>query len=181
MGPAFNHSVSISSNSKGEPAALYRQISGWSSRLGVSFGDGTAGHFRPTSAPRSRAAIVLGRHGSTGHEPTHAGRSFVHAVHGRVQRYNGHVLREMVRGALGSFSRRDAEQLNNHTTQPAIPRLVVIPRMPVLPHGKTIYRNRARMNGQIARLRECFADVTWQRGHQIGRLDDRSEPEETRQ
>lgn len=36
---------------------------------------------------------------------THLGRSFAHAFNGRLQRYNGRILRELARGALGSLSR----------------------------------------------------------------------------
>lgn len=37
------------------------------------------------------------------------------------------------------------------------------------------------MDGEIIDLRKRFADVTWQRGDQVSGLDDRSEPQETRQ
>lgn len=53
--------------------------------------------------------------------------------------------------------------------------------MPVLPDGKAVHGNGARMDGKIIGLRERFADVTRQRGDQIGSLDDRPEPQEAGQ
>ncbi len=42
---------------------------------------------------------------------------------------------------------RPPKQLTNHPTQPPIARFMVIPRMPVLPHGKALHGERARAHG----------------------------------
>ena len=78
-------------------------------------------------------------------------------------------------------STRTTKQLHHRLTQPPIARFVVIPGVPMLPHGKAVHGKRTRMNRQVIDLSERLTDVSRQRSDQVGRPDDCTEPQKSRQ
>ena len=74
-----------------------------------------------------------------------------------------------------------AKQLSHQTAQPTIPGFVVISGVPVLSNGKALHRNRAGMDCEVIDLCQCLANMSRQRGDQVGGLDDRPQSKEARQ
>jgi hypothetical protein len=58
--------------------------------------------------------------------------------------------------------------MSHQTAQPTISRFVVISGVPLLSNGKTLHRNRAGMDCEVIDLCKCLANISRQRGDQVG-------------
>src|SRR3569623_2094703 len=72
------------------------------------------------------------------------------------------------------------KQVGHNGAQPAIACLMMVLRKPMLPDCEFIDLERTGVNSNVVHSCQCLPDVSWQRGDQIGRLDDRAEPEHAR-